>query len=198
MKMAKSKYSELCRDIEAKIKASAKPNGKIPVSTSNSDLTAMAQSLLNSPDHEVIEYNPKVTDANGDPSTVVKQPSKRYRESLKPMLKAMGIDKNEVDKLDDYQFNKEAAAALMETAGTVIKDYIDVGRKYKFPITSMDESQMSISTTSVDEKINKTNKFEKDENGVTISVPTGKTVKTKKHKNIKVTNTIPHWLKEDI
>lgn len=194
----KSKYSEVCSEIESKIKASVKPSGKIPVSTSNSDMNLMAQTLLNSPEHEVIEYNPKITDEAGKPMQVIKQPSKRYRESLKPMLRSMGIDKDEVNKIDEYQFSKESASALMGVAGTILKDYIDLGRKYKFPITSLDESQMSISTVAVNEKVTETKKFDKDANGNPISVPTGKVVKTKKHKNIKVSNTVPHWLKEEI
>jgi hypothetical protein len=194
--MGKSKYTEVCEEISEKIKASVKPSGKIPVSTSNTDLVRMTQALLNSPEHEVVEYNPRLTDESGNAVSTTKQPAKRYRESLKPMLKSAGVDKNEIDKvIEEYQFNKESAAALMDLAIIVEHDYVKSPRKLPFPITSKDEAQMSISTVSVAEKITETKKFDKDANGVSISVPT---VKTHPHTNIKVTNKVPWWLKTEI
>ena len=195
--MAKSKYNEICDQITEKINATVKPNGKHPVASSTSDLTAMTQALMNSPEYVVTEYSTTATEEDGSPVTIEKKPGERYRESLKPMLKAMGLDKAEADKLDDYQFSKEQSNALMGVAMTSLKDYISIGRKYKFPVTSMDESQMSISCDTAPERSNATKRFEKGPDGKSVPVDTGKIVTTAAHKVIKTSNAVPHWLKTD-
>lgn len=194
-----SKYSEMCAEIERKIKSSARPDAKPACVTSASDLTAMTQCLLNSPDHVVNVYMKKSVGADGKPAPVPTTPSERYRSSLKPVLKAMGIDKAELSKLDsadEITFSKEHAAALMGLATTVIHDYVDAGRRFVFPITGLDEAQMSLSAVDVDEKITKPNRFVKDEQGRSVPQPTGKTVRTMKHRALKARNAVPYWLRD--
>lgn len=192
----KSKYQETFDEILNKVKASAKKDKKPPVMTSKSDLTMLATALINSPDHVVISYDKKVKEADGSPLAIESRPAQRYRDSLKPVLRAMGIDKAEVSKIDDIPFSKEHGAALVDVAGLAIKDYMAAGRRYNFPITGTDESQMSLSMVEVDERVTMPNKFVTDENGVTVTVPTGKSMKTKKHKAIKAGNRNPEWLKD--
>ena len=192
----KTKYEETCEEIKAKIKATEKNNGKHAISSSNTDLINMAQNLMNSPEYEVDNYNIRASE-DGRPITATEKPAERFRNSLKPILRTMGIDKEEINKLDEYQFNKEQAASVMNLAGTVIKDYIQLGRKYKFPVTGQEEAQMSFYCDRTDTKKTKIKKFDKDVDGTIRPIDTGKIRITKAHDSLKVTNSIPHWLKED-
>lgn len=190
MGKAKTQYAELCLEISEKVKK----NGS--TSYSKSDLVAMTHSLVNTPEHEVEIF---VKSSNGDePTTVTTKPVEKYRESLKPVLKSFGIDKDELDKIHDVSFGKDHAEALSELAGTIIKDYTGTGRKFKFPITSMGEGEMSLSQATVKEKTVATRKIVKDDAGEYSSVPTGKTVTTKTHKAMKASNKVPGWLKFDV
>lgn len=188
-------YLDICAQIEEKIKNSSKNGAKPACVTSASDLTAMCQGLLNSPEHQIPTYAKKNVDAKGQPIPVMKQPGKRYRDSLKPTLRQMGIDKAEVDKIDTIPMSKEQAAAIVDVATHVIKDYVDLGRRFVFPVTSTDEAQMSLRVESVDEKVVKPNRFVKDADGRSIPQPTGKTVTTKAHNIMKAKNSVPFWLK---
>ena len=114
------------------------------------------------------------------------------------MLKNMGIDNDELNKVDSYAFSKEAASATVDFGLSVLKDYLDVGRKYKFPITDKEESQGSIYKVSVPEKVTKPNRFEVGPDGKSVAVPTGKTIKTSAHDVYKVSNFVPTHLKKEI
>lgn len=191
-----SKYSEMCSAIEQKIKSSARPGSKPACVTSSSDLTAMMHAMLNSPDHEVPVYTKKNVKADGSPVPVMKNPSQRLRESLKPTLRHMGLDKADTLKMDTVEFSKEQAAAMMDAATFVIKDYLSSGRRFVFPITKTDEAQMSLRMDDVEEKVTKPNRFVQDENGRSIPQPTGKVVTTKAHNVLKARNAVPFWLRE--
>jgi len=188
-------YAEACAQIRAKIESGARNGAKPACVTSTSDLTTMTQALLNNPEHQIPTYTKKNVDSKGNPTPVMKQPGKRYRDSLKPTLRQMGIDKAEVDKIDTIPMSKEQAAAIIDVASHVIKDYVDVGRRFVFPMTSTDEAQMSLRVEEVDEKVAKPNRFVKDENGNSVPQPTGKTVTTKKHNVMKARNSVPFWLR---
>lgn len=189
-------YKELCEEIEKKIQTNVRPGHKPPCVTSASDLTAMMQAMMNDPGHEVPTYSKKLVDESGQPTPVMRNPSKRYRESLKPILKQMGIDRSEVDRIDTLPMSKEHAAATVEMATAVIKDYITAGRRFVFPITSPTESQMSLAVATVPEKVTKPKHFV-DEGGVMVPKPTGKTVTTKAHTVLKARNGTPFWLKSE-
>jgi hypothetical protein len=188
--MKKTKYTELCEEISAKVKK----NGT--TSFSKSDLVSMTHTLLNTPDTEIDVY---VKNKDGAaPEVVSTTPVKRYRESLKPVLKQFGIDKNELDRIGDVTFPKEHSDALLDVSLNIVKDYIKTGRKLKLPLTAKDESSMELSMVDIAEKVSATNKIVKDEEGKYSSVPTGKTVKTLAHKSVKATNKIPYWLKSEV
>jgi NACalpha-BTF3-like transcription factor len=188
--MKKESYKELCKEIAAKV---AK-NGTS--SYSRTDLVSMTNTLINTPDTEVVVIV-KSKDGTG-PEDVTTTPVKRYRESLKPMLKQFGIDKTELDRVQDVTFSKEHSDAMIDLSLNIVKDYMLTGRKLKLPLTGKDESAMEISIVDIGEKINATNKIVKDETGKYASVPTGKTVKTVAHKSIKGSNKIPYWLKSEV
>lgn len=188
-KKAKNQYNELCSQITAKVKK----NGSS--SYSKSDLVTMTQSLLNTPEHEVEVF---IKNGDKEPSVVTIKPVEKYRESLKPVLKQFGIDKDELNKLQTVTFSKEHAEAVSELAGIIIKDYTSTGRKFKLPITSVTEGEMSISQVTVNDKTTDTRKIVKKDNGEYESIPTGKRVKTKEHTALKASNKIPGWLKEEV
>ena len=193
-----SKYSEMCSAIEQKIKTGARPGSKPACVTSSSDLTAMMQAMLNSPDHEVSVYAKKNMKPDGTPTPVMKNPSQRLRDSLKPTLRHMGLDKADVLKMDTVEFSKEQAAAMMDAATFVIKDYLDAGRRFVFPITRTDETQMSLRMDHVDEKVTKPNRFVVGNDGKSVPQPTGKVVTTKAHTVMKARNSVPFWLRETV
>lgn len=193
-----TKYEEMKKTVQEKVQGTVRASGKHPVSSSTTDLIGLAQALMNSPEYEQNEYKKSSVGADGQPVPTQSKPSTRYRESLKPTLKQLGLDKEEVNQIDNISFSKEQAAAVMELSGTVIKDYIKAGRKYVFPITDKEETQMAISVTDVAEKKTAIKKFETQPDGKSIPVDTGRVMKTKKHSALKVSNAVPPWLKEEL
>lgn len=186
--MSKSMYSSLVDELATKIKAGAKDGRKPTCSYSKSDLDNLTLALLNSPDHVVTEYQMKVSEADGTPITIDKTPSRRYRESLKPMLKSLGLDKNDAEKVSDIQFTKEHASAMVGLVTTTLKDYIKAGRKFSFPITSSDEARMEFYCDEAPERINQ-NRFAKtDEEKQKVS-------KTLKRTVLKAKSVTPSWLR---
>lgn len=188
--MSKSAYTKACEELKAKIEASAQPGRRSSCAFSRSDLTYLATAMLNCPEHVVQEYQMKTSGVDGSPITVEKMPARRYRESLKPILKEMGLDKNDVAKIDDIKFPKEHGAAVMDVAQQVIKDYMRAGRKFQFPITAEDEVRMEICCDEAPERINP-NRF------ATTDAEKRRMTKTKKRCVIKAKNSaVPSWLKE--
>jgi hypothetical protein len=187
-KTAKEEYKELVTAISEKV---AKSGSR---SSSKQDLTKIAQAYLNDDSREETIYSPNKKDHN-NPDRVIVTPVRRYRESLKPILRQFGIDKAEQDKIHDTVFSKEHSEALMDAAGHILKAYIDTGRKFVFPITSKKEAQSSISKISVDKKVSPTRVITQDADGKYISMPTGKCTITEPHSSIKASNKIPSWLK---
>ena len=183
-----TKYSQLCAEITEKVKKSGTS------SFSRGDLVSMAHTLVNTPEHEVDVF---VQNKEGAADKVVVNPVQHYRESLKPVLKQFGIDKTELDRIHDVQFSKDHAEAIVDLSLNLTKDYIRTGRKLKYPITAMNESAMAVSEVNVGTKVAETKRIEKDEKtGKYEAVPTGKVVTTAEHKAIKVSNKVPHWLKQ--
>lgn len=184
----KNAYTEMCAAIASHVKE------KKTTIHSSSDYVGLTQALMNTPEHTQEIY---VRNGDNEPIVKEKNPSVRYREALKGVVKQFGIDKNELGKLDDMQFSKEHAAAVADLSTTVLKDYIGTGRKFTMPITSAHESQMSIAQTTVPKKSVATNKIVQGPDGNYSSVPTGKTVTTEEHDVIKASNKVPGWLKSE-
>lgn len=191
----KSEYAQTFEAIIEKVSATAKEGRKPSVMTSKSDLTMLATALINSPEHVITTYDRAVKEADGTPLTLDVRPGQRYRDALKPVLRSMGIDKADISKIDEIPFTKEHGAAILDVATHAIKDYATAGRRFSFPITHPDESQMSLTVVTVPERTTQPNKFQTNEDGTTVIVPTGETMTTKEHKALKAVNRNPAWLK---
>lgn len=187
--MAKSTYAAMCEELASKIQGPAESGGRKSCSYSRSDLEGLALGLLNCPEHTVTEYQMRSVDSDGKPITIEKQPSKRYRDSLKPVLRDLGLDRPEAERIADIKFNKEHAAALMGVATEVIKCYMKAGRKFQFPITAPDEVRMEMSIDYAPERINQ-NRFAKTDE------ERAKVTKTARRAVLKAKNSaVPPWLK---
>ena len=191
MSKNQNSYTQACEDIRAKIEASSRAKGRASNSVSKSDLEYLATELLNSPDHVVNNYSfsAKDTSGTGEPVGVEKKPAKRYRESLKPTLRQLGLDKHDADKIDEIKFPKEHAAAMMDVATTVMHDYMRAGRKFAFPVMEPDETRMEISCVRAPERTSVGNRFQKDSTNTSVT-------RTKERTIIKAKNPVPYWLKE--
>ena len=184
-------YTQLCDEIKAKIDSSNRAKGRTSSAVSRSDLEAMTTVLLNTPDHEVTVYPYATKDTSGtnEPIGVMKKPVKRYRDSLKPMLRSLGLDKHDADKIDDIPITKEHAAAMLDVSTTAIHDYMRAGRKFSFPITEPDETRMEINCVVAPERTSVGNRFKKDDGDESVTV-------TKERTIIKAKNPVPYWLKD--
>ena len=104
------------------------------------------------------------------------------------MLKSLGLDKNDAEKVSDIQFTKEQASALMGVATTAIKDYLKIGRKLVLPVTASDEARMEMYCDIAPERINQ-NRFAKtEEEKKKVSKTLARTV-------LKSKNSTPSWLR---
>lgn len=191
MSKNKNAYTQLCDEIKEKIDSSNRAKGRTSSAVSRSDLENMMTTFLNTPDHEVTVYSYSAKDQSGtgEPVGVTKKPAKRYRDSMKPMLRSMGLDKHDADKIDDIVFSKEHASAMIDATTNVIHDYMRAGRKFSFPITEPDETRMEINCVMAPERTSVGNRFNKDADDDTVTV-------TKERAIIKAKNPVPYWLKE--
>ena len=190
MSKNKNAYTQLCDEIAEKIAASNRAKGRNSSAVSKSDLEMMTTTLLNTPDHTVTVY-PYSSKDTEDPIGVEKQPVKRYRDSLKPMLRNMGMDKYDVDRIDDVPMTKEHAAALLDVATVAVHDYMRAGRKFSFPMMEKDETRMEMQTITAPEKISQGNRFMKDDAAANDRVTV-----TKERVMLKAKNPVPSWLKK--
>lgn len=181
-----NKYTKLCAEMKDKIQ---KAGGS---RYSEGDRVLMMNTLLNTPEHEAEIYVKDSTEP------IVTTPVKDYRDSLKPVLKQFGVDDAELDKIQDVEFSKKHAKALLDVADTSMKDYMNVGRKVILPITGTEESQMEISVVKKDEKSKETKKPVETSPGHYESVPTGERMITSPHYEIKASNKVPsHLIKKE-
>lgn len=194
--MAKNnnEYTQLCAELKEKITANNRAKGRTSSAVSRSDLEAMTTALLNSPDHEVTvySYSAKDTSGTGEPLGVIKKPVRRYRDALKRMvINELNVDKHDAAKLDDIVITKEHAASMMEVSTQAIHDYINIGRKFSFPITTPDETRMEFASERAPERTSVGNRFKKDVVDMDDTITT-----TKERTVIKAKNSVPFWLKE--
>ena len=182
-----SSYKEIC-DKLTKSSADSKRFSK-------GDLVELTTALLNEEDHEV-EYfsNP----SGNTPVSVVKEPVKAYRESLKPVLAQFGIDKSEMDKIHSINFDKKQAEALLDVAQVAQHDYVATGKKMKLPQLAADETTTTLERVKLEKKVEDTKKTADGPDGKKIQVPTGKTIETSARVITKASNKVPGWLKKEV
>lgn len=196
--MGKTRYEEFLEELMNNIQ-SAKNDEEaedfVNALHSNADRVNIMHNLINEPEQTA----KRVKAENGEPVVTEIQPTKRYRNALKTMVKEnFGITEEEASKLDDTKLSKEHAESIIEVSDQAMSDYLNIGRTLNLPLTDEESSKMSIRKTVVGDKEEATNKIEKDENGNYRSVPTGKVMKTDKHSTLKASNKIPPWLKHDV
>ena len=184
--MAKSKFELKIEEISKLNKSSA---------FSATTLYDLSSALVNDPD-----YHPTtIISKEGVPETETSQPVSDLRNGLKKLVKdEFGIDSAEAAKLDTCPINKQVSKAVADLSGLLIRGYLDTGKSYKFPMMGKDEARMQVAIREVEETTEATKKIEKQADGSYASVPTGKTVKTKKHLELKSANKKPAWLKEEV
>ena len=176
-----SKYDDRKKEIMEKINGSAQARGKRSCAVSHSDLENLTTDLMNSPDHVVSVYT---KGSGNEPTIIEKNVTKRYRDSLKPIVRELGVDAKDAEALDTIKFSREHAAAALDLTMTAVADYMRAGRKYAFPAMAEDETMMQICIDEAPEKTT-TSTF-----GGTQTVTT-----TKKRKVLKAKNAVPAWLK---
>lgn len=162
---------------------------------SKGDMISLASIMINDPECTVDVYLKK-----GDSYEVkTMNPGKGIRENvIAPVLKAFGVDKAEMSKLDDVQIPKAGAEALVDFSVLLVKKYIasnGLGRKLTLPMTAPDEAAQSISTVRIPEEKRETTMIVRGEDGTYSIAPTGKEVTTAAHENLKVTNRVAAWQK---
>lgn len=161
---------------------------------SKGDHTAVVQGLLNAKDHTVTYYS---ADSEGKAVATSSNPSQKLRESLKPLLKEVGISGEDLKRMDDYEFTKKQAEAIQEVAMVSTAAYLDTGRKLTLPVTKATENKMSIQKVEVAASEEETFKNEAQADGSYKRVSTGKKVKKDKRDALKVKNTTPPWLRHE-
>ena len=181
--MAKSKsYQEVLAALEQGSKTSRR--------YSKGDYVDLTQSFLNTPETEVTIYSNPSAD---EPTAMTKKPAQAYRDSLKDLLGQFGVDKNEMSKLNEIEFSKKHAEAVVDVAQAVQHDYIASGKKLRLPQMGAKETTVTLESATLPEKIEDTKKIVDGK-----SVPTGRTVKTEERVVMKAKNKVPAWLQSDV
>lgn len=152
----------------------------------------LAHVYMNDPDYEKEVYTKK----DGKPEKVVTKPVENYRKTLAKEIVKLGVPTEEANKVLTMEFSKPHAAAIADIGADLVEKQMDTGRRFTFAPSSTDETRMTIRKEEVPERISETRKIEKQEDGSSVSVPTGKTVKTKQRTVIKATNAVMPWQKE--
>lgn len=129
-------------------------------------------------------------------------PGAAVRQNLiAPILKSFGVDKAELDKLEDMPTNRAGAEALADFGTLLIKEYVSqngMGRRLTLPSTAPDETIQSIGTVKVEESTRDTNMIVRVAEGSDdyTTKPTGKQVTTAPHYKLVGRNRVPSWLKK--
>lgn len=184
-----SRYDELVAQMRATVKE------KKSTSHSNSALQQLANTLLNTPEQE----KTKIVVENDAPREVTTTPVKTHREALKHVAaQNFGIPAEELAKLDTATLPKDYTNSIVEIGTTIINDYLDTGKRFNLPMTDKHSTRMSFMKDTAPTRISETRKIEKQADGSSVSLPTGKKVKTSERTVLKASNKVPAWLKEDV
>lgn len=186
-------YEILLKGIKDRVSESNQSKGRQSFAVSKSDMATLMTGFLNTPEHTVTEYtySAKDTSGTGEPLKIEKRPAMRYRLSLIPVLRELGLDVNDAEKIKEgnIKFSKEHAEAMMEVAQAVQMDYLKAGRKLKFPITDAESTGMELTIQPALERVVVGNRFAKDQ-------ATDPTITVTKPRNVmKAKNPVPWWLK---
>lgn len=110
---------------------------------------------------------------------------------------AFGIKGPELNKLDDVKLPKEVTNTIAKWGRIGPIDYAAKGGKhFDFNITAEDQFKTQLYAKEIEENVEQTSKNEQQPDGSWKRVSTGKTVKTKKHTEIRAKRVAAPWLKE--
>ena len=108
-----------------------------------------------------------------------------------------GIKGNELNKLDDAKLPKEVTNTIAEWGRIGPIDYAAKGGKhFDFSITAENQFKTQLFSRDVEETVEDTTKNVQQADGTWKRVPTGKTVKTKAHTEVRAKRVAVPWLKE--
>ena len=119
-------------------------------------------------------------------------------DGLKKLVEnSFGIKGNELNKLDDAKLPKEVTNTIAKWGRIGPIDYAAKGGKhFDFAITGEGQFKTQLFSKDVEESVEETSKNEQQADGSWKRVPTGKTVKTKAHTEIRAKRVAAPWLKE--
>lgn len=173
-----SPFTEAKKDVREKNLKKSAAKGKPIRAVSNSDKDMLINSLANDDVFLATYY-----DKNNE--VTKKNLRKNFLDSTKPMFREMGIDKNDLEKVNTLTIPKECTKAAAELIEYGIREYLHAGRKYKFPRIEENDSEMSVVEQKMPE-IERENRFGNS---------SGKKVVTKERNIIKAKNVVPKHLK---
>lgn len=190
------KKSRFEMEVEEISKLNRTEKGEVKSSAySGTILTRLGDALVNSPDFK----GTNIVKKGDEKVTTEVTPVADFRNGLKKLVKdEFGIDATEAEKLDTCTMPKSIGKAVGDMTGYLIRGYMETGKAYRFPMTSETEARMQIKLREIPEEIKETRKTTEVSPGVYKSVPTGKTIKTKKHTELCAQRKIPEWLKEQV
>lgn len=179
------------------VEEAAKTNSSSAYSKSAYD--ALSNELLNDPDFELTSVTRSAKDPNGYEITSSK-PVADFRAGLaKTAKEEFGIDTAEAEKLKTCTFNKQTCSAFATLSGVAVKGYMETGKTFQLPLTNVNEARSGFFMKEIPEKVEDTMKMVESAPGKWERVPTGKTIKTKKHNEVRVKNSAAYsWIKNEV
>ena len=188
--MSKSKFSAAIEDAAKKTTTTAYSKGLSE---------SLMGELINDPDYKLDTVVRSEKNPNGY-EIQSSYPVRDFRDGLAKSVKTeLGIDDAEAEKIKTMHFNKATSAALATIGGVHIDGYIRTGKNYVLPMTSPDQSRISIGISEKPEKTEETfAPILNEKTGKYERTPTGKKIKTAKHSVGKVSNATPAWLKKEV
>ncbi len=181
--MAKT-FDQVWNEIKEGVKVT--PKGKKKKTFSKSDFNDMVKALLNETEYEMSVANVK----NGVMVETKIKPVEMYRESLKKLAIAVGMDSQDAEKFMTVEIKD--VTGFYELCSEVIYKYIEADKKFDFVPKA--EFVGSLTLGDVDASVKTYKSIPKDE----TTPRTESTVKTKKHKKLESKGKAPKWCKEKV
>ena len=155
--------------------------------------------LVNDPDFQLDTIVRSEKNANGY-EVQSSFPVRDFRDGLAKSIKSeLGIDDAEAEKIKSMHLNKATTSALSTISAVHTDGYLRTGKNFALPMTSPDQSRISIALTEKAEKTEETfAPLLNEKTGKYERTSTGKKVKTSKHFVGKVSNATPAWLKKEV
>jgi len=178
-------FAEVWNEIKEGVKTT--PNGKKKKTFSRSDFDDMLKALLNETEYEMTTASIK----NGVMVEKTIKPVELYRESLKKLAIAVGMDAQDAEKFMTVSIKD--VSGMYEIASEIIYKYIEADKKFDFVPRPDFVGSLTLADIGPSEKVYKSIRKPGDTTPQTES-----TVKTKKHKKLECKGKAPKWCKEKV